>query len=104
MPSLSAYRRHLNRMREAIETAGREFEHVGTLEADERVIKLLAKSLACEIEGLTETITDERVGQLYEDMIEGIGVAFMDAKDKRDDRRSPESRADYVADTIRSMA
>jgi hypothetical protein len=30
-----------------------------------------------------------------------ITIAFNDAIDKRDDRRSPESRAAYAADTIR---
>lgn len=103
MTSLSAYRRHLDRMSEKIAVARRQFEGVGTLEADEQIVIALAKSLVEELLDLAEAITDESIlACVGEPVTEAIAIAFMDAREKRDDRRSPENRAAYAADMERA--
>lgn len=103
MTRLSAYRRHLDRMSEKIAVARRQFEGVGTLEADEQIVMALAKSLVEELACLTETRTGESIfDAIGEPVTEAIAIAFMDARDRRDDRATPDSRAASRADTARS--
>jgi len=99
MTSLSAYRRHLDRMSEKIAVARRQFEGVGTLEADEQIVIALAKSLVEELACLAEAITDESILACEgEPLTEAIAEAFSGARDKRDDRATPDSRAAYAGD------
>lgn len=105
MTSLSAYRRHLDRMSEKIAVARRQFEGPGTLEADEQIVIALAKSLVEELLDLAETRTDESIfDAIGEPVTEVIAEAFSAARDKRDDRATPDSRAAYAAEMERERA
>lgn len=98
---------HLGRIIRAAMEAKEGFRRCDDLEDEHKVVIALTTNLAAEIADLTKTITGETVwghDVLHEGILDNVGVAFNDAIDKRDDRRSPESRAAYAADAIRSMA
>lgn len=95
---------HINRIIRAAMEAKEGFLRCDDLDDQHKVVIALTTSLVAEIVGLTETITGERVwdaDRQHEGILDNVGVAFMDAIDSRDDRRSPESRAAYVADSNR---
>ncbi len=103
MGQLSAHYRHLDRMETAIAACRREFVQRGGLEADQHTITRLTASLVREIEGLTETITDESMPDCHDPILDEIGFRFEKAIKARDDRRSPESMAAAEADYTRGL-
>jgi hypothetical protein len=103
MSTLSPHFRHLARIDAATAACRRELEATDGLEADHNTVKRLTKAILREIEGLVETITDERIGDTYDGVLDEISICFMDAIDKRDDRRSPESRKIYAAEAAGRM-
>jgi len=104
MSTLSPHFRHLARIDAATAACRRELIQGDGLEYDHDTVKRLTKAILREIEGLVETITDERIGDTYDGVLDEIAIAFMDAVDKRDDRRTPESQSAAKADYQRSLA
>ena len=100
MSTLSPHFRHLARIDAATAACRRELIQGDGLEYDHDTVKRLTKAILREIEGLVETITDERIRDTDDGVLHEIAIAFMDAIDKRDDRRTPESRAIYHAEMI----
>lgn len=97
---------HLDRIRIAAYRAKEAFCQCADLEAEHDVIKALTRDVVAELMGLTETCSGERVWGFdvqHERLLDDIAVAFMEARDKRDDRRTPEARAAAKADTERSL-
>jgi hypothetical protein len=76
--------------------------------ADEHRVKVicrLARELCNGIASLTEAETDEsgkEIAACSEALTEEIAVSFMDAEDKREDRRTAASRAAARADYART--
>jgi hypothetical protein len=98
MGQLSAHSRHLDRMEAAVAVCRRRFIETGGLEDDQNTVTRLAASLVREIEGLTETITDNAMPDCHDVILDEISASFMRAIEARDDRRSPESKAIYAAE------
>lgn len=91
---------HLDRISAATSRAKDRFINSADLEDEHAVIKELTKSVIDELMALTETCSGERVWGFdvqHEGVLENVAVSFSDAIDKRDDRRSPESRKEYAA-------
>lgn len=98
---------HLDRIIRAAMEAKEGLLHCDGLEDEHGVVKALTISLVAEITALTTTCTGETVwghDVQHEGTLDNIGVAFMDAIDKRDDRRLAASKAAYAADVERAQA
>jgi hypothetical protein len=97
---------HLDRIHTAAWRAKSQFNDCADLESEHNVIKALTKSIVDELMALVETSCGERVWGFdvqHEGILDNVAVAFNDAIDKRDDRRSPESKAAAEADQRREM-
>ena len=97
---------HLDRISAATSRAKDRFINCADLEDEHAVIKDLTKSIIDELMALTETCSGEQVWGFdvqHEGILDNVGVAFNDAIDKRDDRRSPESRKIYAAEVAGRM-